>query len=432
MRTKIMQLFFLLCFLCGAMASDLNLPLNGAKRLALEQNEALQTAKNQYLANLARIKQSEAKLEPQIGMDLKPSTNIGDNVSLRTQISFSFSQPNPSSPELVANLKTNQLDLQIANRSLKEAQRQLLWQVETAYFNLLKAEQLLVASTEGVRRAESQLKTAELQEEVGTGTRLDVMRMQLALSRSKQGQLEAQNNVRKVSSQLALLLGLPAETRFVPSKPEAKVEIPPLEEAFALLANRSEVMDLQAAVQKAELAVEQAQRQSEMKLSLVSNYNKGWGDLSLGVDKYSFSGNLALQNRQSQSPGWDIGVQASWKLADGGGAAAAVEEAELLLASHRGQLKSKNSDLEQELCSFYWDLEAAEAKLKTSAINLNTTKEAWDVAKLKFDHDAGSASELLDVEVSLVEAQTEYINASFDYLSKQRQLLYNLCLEGEV
>lgn len=434
---KRMQLLFVLLLVCigRGIVSEIDLSLTEANRLALEQNQSLQITKEQYKASLARVKQSEAKNSPQMGIELKPSTGIGGgNTSLRTQIGFNFSQPLPGSPDLIAATKINDLDLRLADRGLQETRRQLLWQVETAYYNLLKAEQLLLASNEGVRRAEAQLKTSQLQEEVGTGTRLDVMRMQVALARSKQGQLEAQNNVRKASSALTFLLGLPADTIFKTSKPESSSEIPPMKKAFALIANRREVFELEAAVQKAKLALEQAQRQKEMKLSLVSSFTQGKGDLSLGIDKQSINGNIAVAplQKSSQPAGWEIGVQASWNLADGGAKDAAIEEAEAFLASQQGQLLNKMTELEQEIRSLYWDLEAVQAKLNTAEANLNTTKEAWDVAKLKFDSDAGSASELLDVEVSLAEAQAEYINAYFDFLIKQRQLLFNLCLEGEV
>lgn len=432
MKTKIMQLLFLLCLVCGVRANKLTLPLNEAKRLALEQNQSLKIAEDRYKASLAQVKQSDAKNAPQIGLELKPTTSIRDGLSLRTQVGLSFSQPRTGSPQMAKLEKISRFDLEIADRALEEVQRQLLWEVETAYFNLLKAEQLLLARDEGVRRAQAQLQTAELQEELGVGTRLDVMRMQVSLSRSKQSQLEAQNNVRRACLNLAILVGLPLETTFITSSPELTVKIPALDQALGLITSHSEILDQYVAVEKAKLALEEVQRQKEMKFALVSNYNIEWGTLSLGMDKDSLSGNIAFQNSRSQTSNWEVGVQASWNLADGGGRDAAILEAEKLLASQRGQLQSKLTELEQKLRGLYLDLEVAEAKLQTSEANLKTAKEAWNVAKLKYDNDAGSVSELLDVEVTLVEAQTEYINTYFDHLLKQSELRFNLCLEEEV
>lgn len=158
---KRMQLLFVLLLVCigRGIVSEIDLSLTEANRLALEQNQSLQITKEQYKASLARVKQSEAKNSPQMGIELKPSTGIGGgNTSLRTQIGFNFSQPLPGSPDLIAATKINDLDLQLADRGLQETRRQLLWQVETAYYNLLKAEQLLLASNEGVRRCICQLK----------------------------------------------------------------------------------------------------------------------------------------------------------------------------------------------------------------------------------------------------------------------------------
>jgi outer membrane protein TolC len=431
---KKIQLFLLLVLALGSkgIANEIELSLTEAKRIALEQNKSLQVAEQQYQAGLARVKQSEAKNSPQIGLVVKPTTSIGENASVRGQVGLNFSQPYPSSPDLAAAIKTHEFDLQIAERARKEAQRQLLWQVETAYFNLLKANQLLAATDESLRRAKAQLETSQLQEEVGTGTHLDVMRMQVALARSKQSQLEAQNNVRKASANLALLLGLPVDSAFITSTP-ASSEVPSQNEALTMVADRSELLDLEAAVEKAKLALEQVQRQKEMKLSLISSYNHGKGDLSLGIDKNSISGSIQVSpNSLPQSGQWQIGIEARWDLADGGAGDASIREAQAIVFGQQEQLQNKAIELEQEIRSLYWDLEVVESKLETADANLNIAKETWDIAKLKFDNGVGSASELLDVEVSVAEAQAEYINTYFDWLIKQRQLLFNLCSEGEV
>ena len=69
------------------------------------------------------------------------------------------------------------------------------------------------------------------------------MRMQVSLSRSRQSQLEAENNVRKANATLANLLGLSPETVLKTSIPDLQVTIPPLEEALSLLERRKEVLD---------------------------------------------------------------------------------------------------------------------------------------------------------------------------------------------
>ena len=97
------------------------------------------------------------------------------------------------------------------------------------------------------------METAKIQEEAGTGDRLDVMRMQVSLSRSRQSQLEAENNVRKANATLANLLGLSPETVLKTSIPDLQVTIPPLEEALSLLERRKEVLDQKAAIKKQNL-----------------------------------------------------------------------------------------------------------------------------------------------------------------------------------
>ncbi|HQD40963.1 MAG TPA: TolC family protein, partial [Bacillota bacterium] len=417
----------MLIVVCTAAFAEEVITLQEAKKIALEQSRLVQLAEDQYQANRARVQLNQARNEPQLGISLRPSTTISGDKPLQAQIGLSFSQPLPGSFALQTAKKTNELDLKMAERGLAESKRQLLLQVETAYFNLLKAEQILFASKEGVKRAQAQVETAKIQEEAGTGIRLDVMRMQVSLSRSRQSQLEAENNVRKANATLANLLGLSPETVLKTSIPDLQVTIPPLEEALSLLERRKEVLDQKAAIKKAELALDEALRNKEMNLSLFTSYSPNKSDLSVSVDRDKISANLTLSPLQdTRSSGWQIGAEARWDLADGGAKDAAVAEAQAQLASQKKQLFNLMTELEQEIRNSYWDLEAARVRLETAEANLKTSQEAWNVAKLKYDYGSGSASELLDFEVALTEAETEWINANFDYLLKQRQLLYKL------
>jgi outer membrane protein TolC len=410
-----------------------SISLSEAQKLAQEQNQGLKIAQDQYQTSQARVQQSQAKNSPQIGLSLKPSTGIGPGSSLRAQFGLDFTKALPGSSALAVADKTNQLDRQIADRALAEARRELMLQVETAYFNLLKAEQILVARDENLKRSELQLKTSQLQEKAGTGTKLDVMQMQVALSESKQSHLEAQNSVRKTSAALAILLGLPSDAEIKVSKPELKIQIPSLDEALTLLNNRSEVLDQQAAIEKAQLAVGEAERQKEMELSFFGSLSQEKGDLTLNLSRQNVGANLSLDPLQETnvSSGWQVGVQASWDLVDGGVKDAAIAETQFQLSGEKGRLTQLMTQLEQEIRALYWDLEALQARVKTAEDNLSTSKEAWNAAKMKFEYGSGSASEVVDFEVALTEAETGLINANFDYLLQQRQLLFNLCLEEE-
>ena len=140
------------------------------KLKTLEQSRLVQLAEDQYQANRARSTAKPGQERTAAGNQPQAKHNHKRDKPLQAQIGLSFSQPLPGSFALQTAKKTNELDLKMAERGLAESKRQLLLQVETAYFNLLKAEQILFASKEGVKRAQAQVETAKIQEEAGTGT----------------------------------------------------------------------------------------------------------------------------------------------------------------------------------------------------------------------------------------------------------------------
>ena len=167
--------------------------LEDAKHMAMNNNPALHSLQEQIHSNNFAIKVARGDYLPTVsaragysrfntlldrvysGWDKNYGWNMSLNVSWTIFNGF----------QREANLERQSLNYMISKENLHDQQRQLLQQVEQAYLNLQAYKQIFQINNENVKAAREDLRLAKERYRVGSGTLLEVIDAQVALTQSE-------------------------------------------------------------------------------------------------------------------------------------------------------------------------------------------------------------------------------------------------------
>jgi outer membrane protein TolC len=108
---------------------------------------------------------------------------------------------------------------------------------------------------------------------------------------------------------------------------------------------------------------------------------------------------------------WDVSVNASWSLWDGGRAGAEQAEAAAGVRALRARLAEFDSVVELELRGRRFDVESARAAALAAADGIRSATEARRVLAERFNAGVATSTEVLDAQVALLQAELDRTRA---------------------
>lgn len=225
-----------------AMAQPMTLEKVYAK--ALQVNEQVTIAREGI--DIARFEKDRAlsamlpNFEATASYTRRPEAILSGGNAIRAEEEKDFelriSQPLYSGGRAMATYKSAKEGIRATMEDLKVAQEELLFNVATAYYNVLKAQKNLSLSQVEVERLEKHQKDSESRFKVGEVTKTIVLRSQAELSRAKADLVRAEADLKTARDQLILLAKLPGD--FEVSDPPAAFLPPGDEQALIQLAHQ--------------------------------------------------------------------------------------------------------------------------------------------------------------------------------------------------
>jgi outer membrane protein len=180
--------------------------------------------------------------------------------------------------------------------------------------------------------------------------------------------------------------------------------MPSLEQASSeALTSRPEMLKVENDIQAARSQVRVEKANYLPTLSAGGAYNWANGTSTMG----SFKGDI--QNS------WNAGITLTMPLFDGGLTNAKISEAmanQRSLEAQRDTLKqSILFDVDQALA----DLESAATRISVMDISLKSARESLDLAEGRYSAGVGLSLEVTDARVAAAKAETDYVQALYDY-----------------
>lgn len=354
----------------------------------------------------------------------------------------------------------------------------LTQQVQSAYDNVLREQALVEVSRQAVAAAQEQLRIAQAQFRAGTVPEFDVLRASVQVANDRQTQTAAESNAAIALGNLVDVLGIDPNTRLqlaplpvTPLPPPLPVTLPtgappgaappaaapaapapgtpsaptappagpgrapaapapgapaaasaapptggpaapavlPLTEAEAYreaLARRPEVLEAQANLSQ---SVEQIRFQRRTRLPQFSLT----GSYTLTPDTSGFA---------AEDHMWQVGAGLTLDVFDAGLVRSRVREAEAGRDAAAAALDQVRQAVALDVRTALATLRQAQVNRQTTAANVQQAREALRIAQVRYRAGVATSVEVTDAQVALTQAQTNQVNAEYDYLDAQAAL----------
>jgi outer membrane protein len=290
------------------------------------------------------------------------------------------------------------LEADAASDDLEAARADLRLDITRAYWALATATETVRVAEEGLRRVDAHLADVKSRQAVGLVPPSDVLSVEARRARQQGLLVEARNGARRAAAELARLVGLPPETPIeldLVLTPAALPPAPVAALAEAARAARPERRALAARVDAANARMAAVQAGGRPQVSVVG-----------GVD-YANPNPRILPRVSAWKSSWEAGVSVAWPVWDGGRLDAQAAEAAAGVQAARERLLEFDSRLELEIRERWLDIESSLAALEAAEAAVRAAAEARRVVTERYRQGVATATDVLDAQAALVEAELE-------------------------
>ncbi len=323
-------------------------------------------------------------------------------------LGLAFKLPLYAGGKLTQGIVLADLTQQIARERERLGAQELAFNVSSTYFKIQQLDALMQVYAARIASLEAQLQRAELLRDTGKTGKLDALKVRTLLSAARHDRLQVESRGREAWTLLYQLTGF-----------ERPAQAPVLQRYVATGASGESLDSLrqQALTQRPELQI--AQRQVDA--------GQAREELARGEQRPALALVSSLGERSGSSMNfygdWNVGVQLSIPLFDGGVRRARVDEAvtqrrQAVLAAQETQLQV-HKQVEDS-----WNAHAeAKSRLQVTASSITEASEALAIEELKMEQGVGLTTDVLSAETALLSAQANRLQAQFDLITTRIDLL---------
>lgn len=300
-----------------------------------------------------------------------------------------------------AELRQARAETEAAEASLLNERFAVILSVKRAFFDVLRADELIRVAEAGLNRAREGLEAAQHRMSAGTATRSDVLRAELEIANARQALLQAQAQRRTATFALGRVIGVDGA---VGARLTAPLEPRPLgmseeELAAIVLHSAPSVRAAESAARSADAGASAARTQYFPSLRVSGGYD--WANQSAAFDGGTTS--------------WSMRLSLSYPLFNGFTREANVERAEVQAMVARAQLEDARRAARAELESVLADLRLAEQRIELTEEAVRVAEEDLRVQQERYRLGASTILEQITSQVNLMQAEVDRIAARYDY-----------------
>ena len=299
-----------------------------------------------------------------------------------------------------ANYQYNQVGVQRTYNEMRST-------VTDGYFTMLQADNMQKLSAESVARLEDHLKNVQAQYDVGVVAKVDVLRSQVELANAKQTLIQAENSYQVAEANMNKIVGLPMDTNLkLDNLLVYNAYDKNMDDCLAYAAeHRPELMQAQYNVDAAKGALMVA-RSGHMP-QVAASASQSWSYTNWPGDE---KGN------------WGVGVNVSMNVFDTGVTLSKIHGAEADLKKAEETYRDTVNAVNLDVRSNYLGLREAEKRISTTKLAVEQADEDYRIAQLRYMSGVGTNTDVLDAQVALTQAKTNYTQALYDYNTSKTAL----------
>jgi outer membrane protein len=404
------------------------LTMDEAIRLAKRNNGTLKAAQKDLVAAKARKTQANAAFLPSITPTLTYTDSLREipNAQLGNQ-AVEFNQTSTQAAltwrpldagQRLAQLRSARESVSAQTAQTQQTLRQIIFNVEQQYLETLRALELEKVADAQLERANKVLDQTKTRVQVGDAARREILQAEADALNAKVNSITAKNRTATNSASLKAIIGF--QTDFSNPDLETVNFAPgtdlPTQIADAVTTGLQTRPDL-IARRKSVSAQAEGLRSTEINAGLT------WAlDLS-----------YSRQFSPSQSSNRNAQFLLSYPLFDGGLSRAQVNEQRANVDSSRALLDQAEKDARSEIESTFITYNQNQEALNSADLALKAARLNFEAAEGSQRAGAASLLDVITAQVSLVTAESNYIQANYDLLISQLRLrlVTGLTMPGE-
>jgi len=283
-----------------------------------------------------------------------------------------------------------------SERQLRQTELDVTYDVQTAFFELLRAAELYRVSFESQRQYAEHLEEARIMAEVGTRRPYDVTKAQVDLGNARLDVITASNTLFTARAQLDRNLGLTERTGFEIGYGSMPTNAAGIDALMALARqNTPSLAVLEAKTRAASFAIDQAIAELYPDLSLGA-------DASLAGRGFPFAWNYSWATRIAQD------LFTGYRKTD------TIKSAIADLRIARANQADAEQSLYLQIVQAVAQRESSQKSLEVSEMILSQSKENLDIVNEQYRVGLASSIERTDAQVALTKAQGDVVRARYD------------------
>ena len=395
------------------------LSLHDCIDIALKNQPAIRAAQENVNAGRGRETQAVSPFLPQVNASTGYSENyalggaFGNSITKNYTTTVSVNQILYDFGKTGNALDAARWDTRSYQRNMDRTVQDVVLNVKQAYYALLAAKKLVLVAQKTIEQTESHLKQATAFYQAGSKPRYDVTRAEVEVNSAKLGMINAKNGVRIRTISLNNAIGIEPgkETEIDDTLPPASA-VPTLEMAQEeTLRNRPEMLKAEADIEAAKYRVRAEESNYYPTVSANGAYNWTTGTAEMGP----FKGDLLNS--------WNAGVMLTVPLFQGGLTRGKISEARANMLAAEAQRDATRQSVLLEVNQSYADMESAKIRIDVMESSLQKARENLEIAQGRYEAGFGPYIEVTDAQLSAVNAETDYIQAKYDYYLAEARLL---------
>jgi len=387
-------------------SSSMNLNLEKSIQIALENNIGYKITESMVDVSQAQIKEVEGakKLNMKIqGGILQVSETLdeedmeagdySDLFSLTPMvpiISISATKIIYSGGKIESLIDQAEANKQISLNDLEKEKQKIIYKVTEAYYQVLQTEGIERVSAQAVKQMQAHLKSSEALLKEGMIAPIDLNQIKSQLSNLEHNLIKAENGHKLTMYNLNSIIWIDLNTELV--------------------------LENNLSYEPCEINLEQALIQAKENRPEIMNIAQQRRIMEEMVD-------VAKSNRRPQVIfsaesgiiGWQAMIVAEYSFLDGGVNKAKIDQAEINLAQVDQGEQQVQQLIEFEVRSAYLNMKEAEKLIKVAEEGIKNSQESFRIAQVRYNEGIATNTEVIDAQSTLIEAETNHLNALYDY-----------------
>jgi len=402
--------------------------LDKALEIASKQNRDIQVADQDRLKADAQIAEARSGAFPQLNVSATYTRNIKNavmfvppnsliNPSPKTMaIEFGSANAYQAGATLTQPLLNWRVGVAMdiattysdyVDRAYQTTQEDVVLQTKKAFYNTLLMRELVRANREGLDVVRANLENVRAQFKNGMAAEFDLLRAEVQVANTEPLYIAAENSLQLAKNSLKNILALPLDQEI---DVQGDLTYQVIQQDI-LEQRRREAIATNSAI--AQLALQESLLQKNISIERAAHYPTL--DLT-GSYQWQSQDNAFIFKDYLWANSLNVGLRLSFPLFDGLRASARTEEA---IIDHQKIVTTRQKaeeGLRLRIQSFELRMAEAKKRIEGQEKSLGQAQKAVQIAQTRFKSGVGTQLELMDTQVAMTRAQTNYAQGIYDYL----------------